>query len=83
MKKLSVKDFRRTSAIRDSQALKRNNLALRELGTDQKFQILRASLAMLAYEMKNGLICEPLLYDFTEKKFLITLLNDATAGVGA
>lgn len=60
--------------MKGSQFLETKNLARLELGTHQLPQLLRASLAILSYEIKDASILR-LFHVFYKKNLLVTLCN--------
>lgn len=77
MKSTEVKDSRRKPALKMPQFLTSESLALRELGTEKIRQVLRASLGVHTYVMKDGRIIELFAHFFRERNFPATVRNGA------
>lgn len=77
MANMKDKTLRRKPALKTSQFLKSENLAPPKLGTEQIIQILRASVAVHTYALKNGRIRELSFQLFCNRNFSVTMLNDA------
>lgn len=77
MVSVKVEALRRNIALKLLQFLKSENLALRELQTEQIYQGPRASLTVHTYTMKDGRIQEIFLYLFHNWNSRVSLLNRA------
>lgn len=73
---MEIKFSERKFALRASQFLKNEKLAFREVGTVQMRQVLRASLAVCTYSLRDCRLRELFIHHFCEWKFPVTLLND-------
>lgn len=72
-----VIDLQSQSALTECQFLKSRKMAVHELGTEQTFQVLRASLTVQMYALINGQIRRLFFHIYREGSFTITLLIGA------
>lgn len=75
--KMEVMFSRRKPAIKESQFLKIAILVSKETGTEQIRHVLRASMAINAYAMKDSPIQKIFFHLFCDWCFFITLVNYA------
>lgn len=76
MESMEVRVLRRQSVLSLSQFLKRESLTLHKLGAEQAWQVLRASLTVDTYSLKDGRIGNLFFCIFPKRSFPFILLID-------
>lgn len=74
---MKFKVYRRKFAVIESQSLTSENLMLRTLGVEQGRRVVRASLGVHTYAMKNVQSREPFFHGFCKRNFSVITLNDS------
>lgn len=75
MNVMKDKELRRKADLKESQYIFHDKLTLRELVTEHICQLLKASMAVHTYALKNGRVRELFFHLFCERFFPMTLRN--------